>query len=150
MKKPDEYKILEQAHEAAGIHMMQASPRADELISCLEGEIAKRDARIAEHWKDRGCDVITEPLMAVAQHTRIVAALQADAVEWDAMMQKLGTENQQLRDQVAALQARAVVMPERFNRQSFPSVLSGQAEAYAAIANAVLDEVARLNSKGGV
>lgn len=46
MKNPDKYEILERAHEAAGVHMMQKSPRADELIACLEGEIAKRDARI--------------------------------------------------------------------------------------------------------
>ena len=44
----DEYEILERAHRAAGVHMMQKSPRADELIACLEGEIAKRDARVAE------------------------------------------------------------------------------------------------------
>ena len=48
MNKADEYEILERAHEAAGAHMMQKSPRADELIACLEGEIAKRDARIVE------------------------------------------------------------------------------------------------------
>jgi hypothetical protein len=48
MNKPDEYEILERAHEAAGAHMMQKSPRSDELIACLESEVKSRDARIAE------------------------------------------------------------------------------------------------------
>lgn len=47
MNDADDYKNLERAHVAAGAHMMQKSPRADELIACLEGEIAKRDDELA-------------------------------------------------------------------------------------------------------
>lgn len=63
-------------------------------------------------------DEFTEPLMAVAQHTRIVAALQA----------------------------RAVVMPERENRKPSSHDAMTRQEGW----NDCLDEVARLNGKGGV
>lgn len=58
------------------------------------------------------------PLMTVAQHTRIVAAMQA----------------------------RSVVMPERSNERGSDGELTYEAVAH----NRCLDEVARLNGKGGV
>jgi hypothetical protein len=61
------------------------------------------------------------PLMTVAQHTRIIAALQA----------------------------RAVVMPERMKTQPFTTIDRGS-KNYKAGWNGCLNELARLNGKGGV
>lgn len=86
MNKPDEYEKLERAHAAAGLHMMQTSPRADELIACLEGEIAKRDARIAE---------MQERFDSSAHRTSLIGRLEI--------------ENSSLRAELAAIRAQEPV-----------------------------------------
>ena len=123
MNKPDEYEILERAHEAAGAHMMQKSPRADELISCLEGEIAKRDEELA------ACRVAVENC----------EVFRARIAELEARIVWLECEAQVNAAPVSEANAQGVVMPERANA-------SHGSHDHQSGWNACLDEIARLNA----
>jgi hypothetical protein len=84
MKKPDEYEILERAHQAAGAHMMQKSPRADELIACLEGEIAKRDAELAAcRVAVENCEVFRARIVELDGLLREVHDTYRAAIHWE-------------------------------------------------------------------
>ena len=111
---------------------MRIHSRADELIACLEGEIAKRDARIAE---------MQERFDSSAHRTSLIGRLEI--------------ENDQLRAELAALKAQGVVMPERWNvprpmwkdaRQPYGNPLNHADIEAAEKFNLALDEVARLNA----
>jgi len=159
MNKPDEYEILERAHEAAGVHMMQKSPRADELIACLEGEIAKRDARIVEleadreSWADRW-------VKAVNYGARLASELSAIRAQEPVIDAPYGgilrIEAGNLPDSlvrinpckfyaapVSEAKAQGVVMPARQSPDDeWHSVMKDRSIGW----NAALDEVAHLNA----
>ena len=86
---------------------MRIHSRADELIACLEGEIAKRDARIAE---------MQERFDSSAHRTSLIGRLEI--------------ENDQLRAELAALKAQDTVgevvgwyrLDRPYEMTSYPSV----------------------------
>lgn len=171
MKKTEE---LEHAGIAAGLHMMQpTTSRADEIIACLEGEIAKRDARIVElesdlagtqsrvlslqdQWRKLDAELAEikaqEPVawMLKNEKGRIEEILPYMPCASD--MQPYWPEPLQL---YAAPVAKQVVMPERWNvprpmwkdaRQPYGNPLNHADIEAAEKFNLALDEVARLNS----
>ena len=102
--------------------------RRDELIECLEGEIAKRDARIVE---------------LESKYQRDVYGLnnEGDPIGGDPAG-GYANDNARLRAELSAIKAQGVVMPERSNERNFTDLLTNYAVGW----NDCLDEVARLNA----
>ena len=169
MKDSDDYKNLERAHAAAGLHMMQTSTRADELIACLEGEIAKRDAELCERTEE-----VEHALADLNNALAELAAIKAqEPVAWinnetldERVKAKFGSyylapvrsdeDNTPLyAAPVSEAKAQGVVMPERWNvprpmwkdaRQPYGNPLNHADIEAAEKFNLALDEVARLNA----
>ena len=109
--------------------MSEELKAAQARIACLEGEIAKRDARIVE----------------------LERAGKNDAIAYKAVLER----QDELRAELAELKAHGVVMPERWNvprpmwkdvRQPYGNPLNHADIEAAEKFNLALDEVARLNA----
>ena len=100
--------------KSTGVHIHS---RADELIACLECEIAKRDARIAE--------------------------LEADLTGTQSRVLSLQNQWRKQDAELAAIKAQGVVMPER-KHTDWRSAAGHETPNHGW--NACLDEVARLNA----
>lgn len=144
MKKPDEYEILERAHQAAGAHMMQKSPRADELIACLECEIAKRDEELA------ACRVAVENCELFRAR---IADLEHRCGKYGLELTNEVERRLQAERQLSALKAQGVVMPTVdqamrvvLREMGNSTHVRGTSNWCADVGRAVLEEVARLNA----
>ena len=131
----NECQSLGRAHESS-------SARAEQLIACLEGEIAKRDEELAAcRVAVENCEVFRARVVELED---LVLSLQCKAIEGD-----------ELRAELAAIKAQGVVMPERWNvprpmwkdaRQPYGNPLNHADIEAAEKFNLALDEVARLNA----
>lgn len=122
----NECQSLGRAHESS-------SARAEQLIACLEGEIAKRDARIVE---------------LESRYQRDVYGLnnEGDPIGGDPAG-GYANDNARLRSELAAIKAQGVVMPRNIEK-SFLEWASAQLKAPTQLAAymAGADEVARINA----
>jgi hypothetical protein len=142
---------------------------SEELISCLEGEIVKRDALIAELESER-----SDPEFSPKYARRLIAELRAELdapreqvpVAWNARFKEdkfwgiCSKEHYELvtrcskewpgyevRQLYAAPVAKPqVVMPERRTKADYSCYIGEFANEAAAIHNAALDAVIRLNA----
>ena len=112
-----------------------APPAAEQLIACLEGEIAKRDARIAD--LEHALEV--ESMRLAACGTAALGYFDGCAGEY-----KSGSLDDVLKllAELAAIKAQGVVMPERKPWRTLGHAVQFHAQGW----NECLDEVARLNA----
>ena len=122
--------------------------KAEELIACLEGEIAKRDEELAAcRVAVENCEVFRARIMGLeSQYQRDVWGLnnEGDPIGGDPAG-GYANDNARLRSELAAIKAQGVVMPEPMKRGDE----GGSGEYGAAMIrgyNACLREVARLNA----
>ena len=137
---------------------------AEQLIACLEGEIVKRDARIAEleadlyrasasvstlksQWRELAAE------LAALKEQEPVAHIPVDretGEEWHPVLKK-GSGNicdykPLYAAPVSEAKAHGVVMPERKTKADYGVYIDEFADEAAAIYNAALDAVTRLNA----
>jgi len=141
--------------------------KSEQLIACLEGEIAKRDeelaacrvavencdlsrARIAELEADRDshqrCAIQAMAELAAIKAQEPVALKTHGA--WDGLddLGELPDGTALYAAPVSEAKAQGVVMPERKTKADYGVYINEFADEAAAIYNAALDEVARLNA----
>jgi len=132
----NECQSLGRAHESS-------SARAEQLIACLEGEIAKRDGELAAcRVAVENCEVFRARIAELeSRYQRDVYGLnnEGDPIGGDPAG-GYANDNARLRSELAAIKAQGVVMPERKpeNEEGFSVWVRGW--------SACLDEVARLNA----
>ncbi len=123
---PDEALRPEQAEaerpEVVGYLATAEHPKHGQPHKALNYFKDQHDAQVA-HWRERGCEVSEDELMAVAQHERIVAS------RWERAMDLMGEHVARISDKLAAERDAALARVEQQER-----TIAGMNEAHAKLA----------------